>query len=436
MPKMHHLDQAVSTTRLTRLLLWLGFAYLSLVGLAMVSVAQFLPIYAERYEPLYQAILCHGIAAIPFAIAVVRFPRNTGNRIMAPKILLLALTLIVILSADRILTVIISDIRDYGKTYVLHDERGWANAPNSESRVVTKVRFDQYGLRVSETGPIRDIHQGKRLLFIGDSLTFGYGHLAPVSFCEQTVSILNQRHPNLRLITLNAGVTGYCTGQEYHLLTHEGFDLDPDLVILEICLNDINHQFDRRLGADINRHAEFGQVIHSHQWSGIVRLMLKVGHLLREVARNYASQGKDEVTENFALTELFASRHSRRVTLAWDRMLDQLGSIIRACREKKVPLAIACFPLRRQMADPDFSTYPQTRVSELAKLQDIPFLDVLSVLEADMPRSQAAADRLFVDESHPTAIGHRLVGAGLADFLESCGLIDDLARQETQSDGH
>ena len=263
---MHHVDQAVSTTRLTYLLLWLGFAYLSLVGLAMVSAAQLLTINAESYDPLYQAILWHGIAAIPFAIAAVRFPKNIVYRATAPRALLLILTLIVLLSVDRILSVIIPDMPDLGKIYTLHDERGWANLPNFQGEFATKIRIDQYGLRVNETGPIRDIYPGKRLLFIGDSVTFGFRHLQPTSFCEQTVSILNQRHPDLRLIALNAGVTGYDTGQELHLLTHEGFDLDPDLVVLEICLNDINHQFDRTFGPDLNRHAEFHQVAYSHHW--------------------------------------------------------------------------------------------------------------------------------------------------------------------------
>jgi len=72
-----------------------------------------------------------------------------------------------------------------------------------------------------------------RILFLGDSQTFGWG----VPFGERFTERIEQNIPGVQVI--NAGVPGYGIHQMKLLLKHHGFDLKPDLVVLTFIYQDL-----------------------------------------------------------------------------------------------------------------------------------------------------------------------------------------------------
>jgi lysophospholipase L1-like esterase len=132
------------------------------------------------------------------------------------------------------------DLRDgYGRGYPLvfkHDaELGWAPVPNSsgefhDSRTIT-IAHNSLGLRDVESGG----DPRPAVLFIGDSLVWGYDVEADDRFTERLQKLL----PGLRIV--NAGVPGYGTDQEYLLLNRIWNAIRPDVVVLIFCTgNDRN----------------------------------------------------------------------------------------------------------------------------------------------------------------------------------------------------
>jgi hypothetical protein len=110
-------------------------------------------------------------------------------------------------------------------------ELGWSPVPNSiaefrGSRTI-KVQHNSLGLRDIEPG---DPGQRPTILFIGDSLVWGYDVDAGDRFTE----LLRMKHPGARII--NAGVPGYGTDQEYLLLERLWGAVQPDVVILMVCV--------------------------------------------------------------------------------------------------------------------------------------------------------------------------------------------------------
>lgn len=112
------------------------------------------------------------------------------------------------------------------------DARRYRNRPGASVTVgdVT-YRHDEHGLRVGDTEATAD--DGRpRVLFLGDSTTYGWGVSADDALPRQVARRLDER-----IVALNAGVSGYTTRQElaqYLALR----DLDVDLVVLVVYPND------------------------------------------------------------------------------------------------------------------------------------------------------------------------------------------------------
>ena len=114
-------------------------------------------------------------------------------------------------------------------TYGYDAELGWAPIPNSSSTVTTArtihAQHNSLGLR-----DIEFERDGRpTLLFIGDSFVWGVDAEAGERFTD----LLRDRIANYR--TVNAGVSGFGTDQEYLLLQRLWPKLEPTVVVLIFC---------------------------------------------------------------------------------------------------------------------------------------------------------------------------------------------------------
>ncbi len=77
-----------------------------------------------------------------------------------------------------------------------------------------------------------------RILFLGDSCTFGFGALHNETFVEQTEQLLKSSFPGTKVEAINAGVPGYSLFQGWRRLELEGLEYDPDLIVVNFGWND------------------------------------------------------------------------------------------------------------------------------------------------------------------------------------------------------
>lgn len=100
---------------------------------------------------------------------------------------------------------------------------------------VEHVKINRFGLRDTE---IRDKSEyEKRIIVLGDSMTFGHGVNNAEAYPNQMEGIYNKN--GRRIDVINAGVRGYGTDQSYKLFVTQLRSLKPDLVIFAICMNDV-----------------------------------------------------------------------------------------------------------------------------------------------------------------------------------------------------
>lgn len=117
----------------------------------------------------------------------------------------------------------------YAFIYRYDPDFGWAPVANASaeftgSRTVS-VKNNSIGLRDIE----HDRGGSPRILFIGDSFTWGFDVEAKDRFTE----ILRRKMPQADIV--NAGVPGYGTDQEYLLLAKLWDVVKPDVVVLMYC---------------------------------------------------------------------------------------------------------------------------------------------------------------------------------------------------------
>lgn len=107
------------------------------------------------------------------------------------------------------------------------------------------VISNQKGLREDH-----EIRYGKprgqvRVLFLGDSCTFGYGVYHTNAYPQQVESFLRRALPGRSIECLNAGVIGYSALQGWRYLETEGWRYEPDVVVACFGWND-QSTFDSR----------------------------------------------------------------------------------------------------------------------------------------------------------------------------------------------
>jgi lysophospholipase L1-like esterase len=94
------------------------------------------------------------------------------------------------------------------------------------------------GLREDHEIPKGKDPKVTRILFLGDSCTFGFGALHDETFVEKTEQLLKARFPGTEVEAINAGVPGYTLFQGWRLLELEGLEYQPDLIVVNFGWND------------------------------------------------------------------------------------------------------------------------------------------------------------------------------------------------------
>jgi lysophospholipase L1-like esterase len=277
----------------------------------------------------------------------------------------------------------------------------WRYEPNSEIRRGRVVyRYNSVGFRDTEH-PLRKPAGIERIVVLGDSVTEGYG----VEWKDVFASVL-QASLGERYEVINIAAGGLNTPQEVHLLERVGTKYDPNLVVVNFVLNDVDFytQF-----APAQRAAEQGD-------SRIAMLSVPVPpglkRLLKSSALIYFVKDRLEGLRARLLgtdtgdyyDRLWGSEDNRR------KVSDGFSKLAKLRRESHFEVLVMIWPLMT-----DYRTYRfgwvHDWVAREATNAGFSVIDLLSRLSTVPYRQlQVSAE----DTVHPNALGHRL---GVEAFL-------------------
>jgi HEAT repeat protein len=235
-----------------------------------------------------------------------------------------------------------------------------------------------------------------RLVFLGDSVTFGLGIEPREAFPQVVQARLDER--GARAEVFNVSLTGWHTRQHRLAYARIVRRYRPDQVLLAICLNDI---------------AEMQNVMHGpppalalwlHGRSALVRLLIAAPQ--REIHS----------------IQLLCTRPNDPINVeAKARFFTELDALWQEVSRDGARFGLVVIPFAFQLRSDAPPPLPQREILSFAERRGIPSLDLLDAL-----RSAGRETEMFWDQSHLTPRGARRA----AETILASGLIPDLPTPE------
>jgi lysophospholipase L1-like esterase len=247
-----------------------------------------------------------------------------------------------------------------------------------------------------------------RILALGDSTTAGNG----IPELENTwPKRLERRFAESGLGSvrvLNLGVGGYEPEQEARLLELRGLAFGPDLVVVLICLNDL----DREADGGIRRMLEQARTPGVRPAANPIELLTRFSRLAFVVAHRARALGFDVPVEQ-------AVAAVAPIPDASSPLAQGLARLARLAREHDLPVVVALLPALDQPFDHYRYTALHSRMRATAsRTPALPWIDLLP----DFRGSGIDARRLGVDGLHPNRAGAALLAEILYRHLAARGL--------------
>ncbi len=368
---------------------------------------------------LRYVLTLHGVAVV--AVWILRtVARKTGfGTPIAAKMALAMVPVLLLASMDRLALLWHKPIVEQG-LFVAHPTRGWTSRPGwtgVDDGVF--VRINRQGFR----GP--DVPSGKgadeyRILFLGDSLTFGPRVKEEAIFVTRLEAMFAKQAKKKRVMAINASVAAYSPWHEYDLLINDGLPLKPDLVIQIFCLNDVLGKFQLEQFGGYSRGYEPAPLTKL-EWSGLYR-----------AARVWWAKGVRpadswlwHVRAAYSASRLLDDPHAEDVRQGWRITLDNMGKIVAASRQASVPIVIVCAPHMAQLTPDRLETsLPQTELAAFAHNHGVAFLDLLPIFRKYVQENNIDPTAMYYDPLHFSPLGHEVAAAAICDFLIQNLLID------------
>jgi lysophospholipase L1-like esterase len=280
---------------------------------------------------------------------------------------------------------------------------GWRLRPDtSDSWLGVDVEINELGMR----GPLPRASAEGTVLFLGDSVTFG-------AFLErdaQTIPAMAQASLDARGLNtecLNGGVGGWSTWQEEAWLSEVSESLKPDIVVVNLVLNDATESLglgDEDGSFQLNRSIE-PSVISGTTWANALRSWRRKvrGEELRKEATERSELG---VYELLRTPELPLSR------AAWSDHMLALESLVKKVKELGAVPVVVAHPYTVQFEVPGL-WWPQTRYMEWCHSNGVVYLNAAKALEG---QGSEPVD-YYHDGVHPNKRGAALIGRAIAALL-------------------
>ena len=317
---------------------------------------------------------------------------------------------------------------------VHHAMRPGFNSPN--------IHTNSFGLRSPEVAvpkPAGTI----RVLLLGDSFTFGLRVKDDEVFGRRLEEMLHGKYGAAPVEVVSAGVISYCPLLEYLQYRHHLHVLEPDLVVLNFDMSDVQDDMaysrDAVVGSDGAPLFVTEPSLRNQAPSAMPKLLLFewLGRRLRGVRGRVEStlEGMPFVRDQDRY--LWALDNGQEWDAEAQKAMAPILDLARLLKRDRTPLLLATYPqpwqvsadatplppIRDQYGVGQHTVHlndrPFRKVEAFASNHRIPFVNATSVFRQD-----AAPASLFLgNDFHFTPRGHRVYAGVLAQFITDHSLV-------------
>ena len=228
---------------------------------------------------------------------------------------------------------------------------------------------------------------------------------------------------------MNLGVGGYNAYNEAQLLEGVGLSYEPDLVLVQFCINDLNDptiHFDAqtRIALSVIPDAAFPDPSRRRgsahapsrgvRWCRTSKLCAVLQDLwLAMTAPEFGDQARRDAVA-------FIDAPDRPEWKWLEARYEEMAGLANA---RGASFAILAFPYQRQIGEPTPHAV-QDKLSALGQQHGWPVIDPMGAFQ----EAHAAGTSIFMDWWHPTPVGHRIAAVAVAQALACSGQLGDEAR--------
>ena len=308
-------------------------------------------------------------------------------------------------------------------------------------------------------GPAIGPKTGKRLLFLGDSITLAAYQREENTFVRRIEQLAHGDGRDWE--TVNAGVAGTSLKNSLSILVETGLSIEPDVVVLGFYLNDFLYS----CGIYVEQPPEWleGSRLASYIYKALSARQPEpeidyAAFHPDQVAINNLDSAKIKIDQQTYFDTLkaikadmyyvehhrvsdwqedfFAQLQQRPLDKeqrkfyqqvldhfrdwggiwsphAWTYMRPVFEELKKLSVAHGFKLLIVCYPVRPQVEAKARFDDPQRHLEDVAKALDVPFLDMLPILAA----AHDAGEDLFLDHCHHTATGNRIIAESVYRFI-------------------
>jgi lysophospholipase L1-like esterase len=323
-------------------------------------------------------------------------PAATSRLSLAARVVVIALSVLVTAAVcELLLRVYLIDHTVYDIEMVRYATLIKVESPNPlighEHRPNASAELMDVSVRTNSDG-LRDVDHSEahgdryRIIFLGDSLTFGWGVNEAETFTSHLEAALNERSPTE---IINFGTGNYNTEQEVNLFLEKGLKYHPDKVVVFYFINDAE---------PTPKKAPFAFLYESRlvtlAWSRLHALESHLGGRQNNYRTYYADLYQPEAP-------------------GWQRARAALLRLRDVCAERGIELQVVVLPELHELQAYPFKKEHEAVVSYLRGI-GVPVLDL-----TPMFNNETDPMRLWVapDDAHPNAVAHELIAKYALDFL-------------------
>ena len=230
-----------------------------------------------------------------------------------------------------------------------------------------------------------------RVLFLGDSCTFGAGVHVRDGYVEVAERDLQAEVPGVKWECINSGVPGYSLFQGYRYYELEGWKYEPDLVVACFGFNDMS-SWDQLSDSEHFAATQQSQPPSILKYSRVCQLAWGVLHAARPSGEPRARVPTDE----------------------FRRLLVQLKD---SARQRGADLMLVSWALQAQLAPQDRlgRTPHQQVLMEFSSAEGVPFIDLVVPFE-ELANNHSLKE-IYLDNVHTTAFANQVVGKHVAERI-------------------
>ena len=243
-----------------------------------------------------------------------------------------------------------------------------------------------------------------RIIFVGDSVTYGWRVALEETYHKQIERLLYDRGYDVDVMGM--GIPGYNTIQEYYLIKEAVLDFKPDILVLQISPND----FERTVSVKTYREGKKLTLVpyHDYQVPFVIKKtkftysLMRNSHLFKLInLRLYWFKNKKDPDyiprDVFLLGEEDSFRYLEKIKKLLDKEDIRFASVI--------------FPFQLRGNLDSFASLHERMHQELEKMQ-VPYIDLFDEFNTK------GIGNIWIERRHPNEHGHRIASLAVLKFLE------------------